>query len=152
MNLLAKTIIPEQFWVVVGDSGKVGNIDKNESGYTLKINGNQHYYNSCDDIQRDFSITMDSGQLHINRELYTDLPTDGEIYNPVIDVKKKLYLYTKTADSKCYYASGWFLMFDDSHHEIVFCPKYIFLQRKLYLGPFYSQQEAHLELESLLNN
>lgn len=152
MNLLAKTIIPEQFWVVVNEFGKVGNIDKIENGYSVKINGNQHLYSSRDDIQREFSIVMDSGQVNLQKDVCTDLPSDGEVYNPVIDIKKKLHLFTKTHDSKCYYASGWFVLEDGDSQEIVLCPKYIFLQRKKYLGPFYTKEQAQQAINDAINN
>lgn len=152
MTLIAKTIVPDQFWVVVGDTGKVGNIDRHDHGYTVKINGSEHYYSSKSDLLHDFSIIMDSGQLNLHRDLYTDLPTDGEVHNKVIDIKRRLYIYTKTTDSRCYYASGWFAMKADAGWDIEFCPKYIFLQRREYLGPFHTRAETERAIQFELNN
>jgi hypothetical protein len=65
----------------------------------------------------------------------------------LIDVVKKLHVFTKTPDSKCYYAAGWFAIDQGSGvWETELCPKYIFLKRYEYIGPFKTQREAQDEI------
>ena len=66
----------------------------------------------------------------------------------MLDIKRKLHLYTKTQKSKCYYAAGWFSMRQSENFEPIFCPKYIFIQRYAYSGPYKTESEA----KALINN
>ena len=60
----------------------------------------------------------------------------------MLDIKRKLHLYTKTQKSKCYYAAGWFVINQNNESTLVFCPKYIFVQRYSYSGPYKTEGEA----------
>ena len=72
----------------------------------------------------------------------SEYPTTGKVSNSILDIKRKLHLFTKGTKSKCYYAAGWFVMNHSAEPEVVFCPKYIFIQRYGYSGPFKTENEA----------
>jgi hypothetical protein len=63
------------------------------------------------------------------------------------DVKRKLHLFTKSNKSKCYHVAGYFMIDQNGQKQVIFCPKYIFIQRYDYQGPFKTESEAN----SLLN-
>lgn len=143
-QLIAKPVVKGQYWVVVEGDKKVGNVLANNSGYQVKINGNNIQFKNTEDIQKKTKIRFQPLKSDKSRPTvpYPEYPTTSRIYNSMFDVKRKLHLYTKTKKSKCYYAAGWFLISQNKDYEAIFCPKYIFLQRYDYRGPFKTENEA----------
>lgn len=149
MNLVAKPIVKGEYWVVTDGERKVGNVIANGSGYQVKINGNVEHFENTTAIKRKRNIefvNIISG-ANKNPPTFDDYPTPKKIYNNVYDVKRKMHLFTKTLKSKCYYAAGYFAMKQNDEKSIVFCPKYIFIQRYQYIGPFKTKTEA----ENMIN-
>jgi hypothetical protein len=149
-NLIAKPIIKDQYWVVTDGDNKVGNVIAEGSGFNLKINGVSKHFENSTELKKKTRIQFQT--LKTNRskaELpFAKFPTEGKVYNSMLDIKRKLHLFTKTAKSKCYYAAGWFAVNQNGEFEKVLCPKYIFVQRYPYYGPFKTETEA----ESVINN
>lgn len=142
-NLIAKPIIKNQYWVVTNGSEKVGNVLANSSGYELKINGISSTFADTNSIQKNVSIEFEkpkNSRPHI--PTFANWPTIGKTYNNVLDIKRKLHIYTKTPKSKCYYVAGYFAMHNGIQWETVLNPKYIFIQRYPYYGPFHTDEEA----------
>jgi hypothetical protein len=143
MNLKAKPIVKNQYWVVTDGEKKVGNVVAEGNGYELKINGNSQYFTTTKAIEKNASIEFETLKKPVNSEnLFSEYPTPAKIYNSLLDVKRKLHLFTKTAKSKCYHAAGWFSVQQNGEYEVIFCPKYIFVQRYAYHGPFKTENEA----------
>lgn len=151
MNLIAKPIIKDQYWVVTDGEKKVGNVVASGTGIELKINGvNSHFDNELD-LRKKHKIdfqTIKTNKTKPNLPI-SNFPTTSKVYNSILDIKRKLHLYTKTSKSKCYYAAGYYVMNQNGANEVVFCPKYIFIQRYKYLGPFKTEQEAQNLINSL---
>lgn len=151
MNLIAKPIIKDQYWVVTDGEKKVGNVVASGTGIELKINGvNSHFDNELD-LRKKHKIdfqTIKTNKTKPNLPI-SNFPTTSKVYNSMLDIKRKLHLYTKTSKSKCYYAAGYYVMNQNGVNEVVFCPKYIFIQRYKYLGPFKTEQEAQNLINSL---
>ena len=151
MNLIAKPIIKNQYWVVTDGDKKVGNVTAEGTGFDVKIGNNIEHYNSTKAIQKTKHIEFSK----IEKSKITDppfavFPTDRTtIYNSVLDVRKKLHLYTTTPKSKCYYAAGWFAIQQGTEFVSIFCPKYIFIQRYDYIGPFKTEKEANSSINSV---
>lgn len=151
-NLIAKPVVKDQFWIVTDGSEKVGNVVANGSGFELKLNGSKSQHKNTNAIKK-------YGKIEFASEKYTgkskqdlpfsDYPTTKKIHNSVLDIKRKLHLFTKTPKSKCYYAAGWYVLKQGSTHEIAFCPKYIFIQRYEYSGPYKTEDEAKTVINSL---
>lgn len=150
MNLVAKPIVKGEYWVVTDGDKKVGNVVANGTGFDVKLNGSQAHFKSANDIKKKTKIEFQT--LKTNKEKvnlpFANYPTTSKVYNSIFDVKRKLHLYTKTLKSKCYYAAGYYVMNQNGQNEVVFCPKYIFVQRYNYLGPFKTETEAN----SMINN
>lgn len=142
--LIAKTIIENQYWVVVDGNKKVGNVQASTTGFTVSLHGNSLQFNNTNEIKNKTKIEFEkirTNKAKVNVP-YLDFPTTKNVHNSMFDVKKKLHLFTKTKKSKCYHAAGWFVLSDKDQSEIVFCPKYIFIERYNYKGPFKTEDEA----------
>jgi len=149
-EFVAKPIVKNQYWVITDGEKKVGNVIANGSGFDVKMNGSQTHYKNTTEIKRTTNIefqTVKSNKTKIQIP-FADYPTTGKIFNSILDIKRKLHIYTKTQKSKCFYAAGWFILNHTGEDEIVFCPKYIFVQRYPYTGPFKSRVDAEQQINS----
>ena len=149
-ELVAKPIIKDQYWVVTDGERKVGNVQANSAGYEVILNGSTHQFNNTDDIKKQTKIKF----VHLksdNRKIeypYPDYPTPKTTHNDVFDVKRKLHLFTKSPKSKCLHTAGWFTLTMTDTPEVIFCPKYIFIQRYPYQGPFKTEDEARAAINT----
>jgi hypothetical protein len=144
-ELVAKPIIKDQYWVVTDGEKKVGNVQANSAGYEVMLNGSTLQFNNTKDIQKKTRISfqpMKSNKTTVEMP-YPEYPTPNKTYNNYFDVKRKLHIFTKSLKSKCYHVAGWFLINQNGHYQSVFCPKYIFIQRYPYRGPFRSEDDAN---------
>jgi beta-lactam-binding protein with PASTA domain len=129
-NLIAKTIVKDQYWIVTDGDKKVGNVLANST-----------YYANTTAIKRKTKIEFQQANKQKPVPPISSFPTPTKTYNNVLDLKRKLHIFTKTAKSKCYYAAGWYVL-NQGEPEVTFCPKYIFVQRYEYQGPFKTELEA----------
>lgn len=148
MNLKAKTIIKNQYWVVTDNGKKVGNVIHEGSEYKVKIDNKTETYSSTKAIEKTKQIEFEKVTNKVTNQspTFAVYPTSGHrIYNSYYDVKRKLHIYTKTPKSKCYYVAGWFAVKQNGVFLNIFCPKYIFIQRYEYRGPFKSESDIILD-------
>lgn len=143
-TLIAKPIIQNQFWIVTDGNKKVGNIEANSAGYSVQVNGNLFQFTNTEDISKSTHIRFQTIKIENTKptQPYPEYPTTKTTHNSVFDIQRGLHLFTKSKKSKCFYAAGWFVINHSDIREIVFCPKYIFLQRYNYKGPFINEDEA----------
>jgi hypothetical protein len=142
-TLIAKPVVKNQFWIVTDGEKKVGNVIAEGSGFDVKLNGSVAHFKNTSAIKKQTSIEFES----INKKTkpdttFTEYPTTSKVYNSVFDIKRKIHLYTKTPKSKCYYAAGYYILYQGSEPVVTYCPKYIFVQRYKYEGPFKTENEA----------
>jgi len=149
-ELIAKPIIKDQYWVVTDGEKKVGNVLANNAGYELILNGSTLQFNNTKDIQKKTKISfqpMKSNKTKVEMP-YPEYPTTNKTYNNIFDIKRKLHIFTKTNKSKCYHVAGWFVINQNGQNQTFFCPKYIFIQRYEYVGPFKTESEANNYINS----
>jgi hypothetical protein len=142
-TLIAKPVVKNQFWIVTDGEKKVGNVIAEGSGFDVKLNGSVAHFKNTSAIKKQTRIEFEN----INKKTkpdttFTEYPTTSKVYNSVFDIKRKIHLYTKTPKSKCYYAAGYYVLYQGSEPVVIFCPKYIFVQRYKYEGPFKTENEA----------
>ena len=150
-ELIAKPIIKDQYWVVTDGERKVGNVMANSAGYEVILNGSTLQFNNTKDIKKTVNINfqpMKSNKTRVEMP-YPEYPTTSKTYNNIFDVKRKLHIFTKTRKSKCFHVAGWFVINQNGQNQVIFCPKYIFVQRYTYTGPFKTESEAVDELNNL---
>jgi hypothetical protein len=145
-NLVAKPIIKNQLWVITDGVTKVGNIEANSShtGYNVKIGDQTNFFSSTKKIERSIELTFEKPQrTKRSTDLtYAQWPTESKTYNNFYDVSRKIHVYTKTPASKCYYVAGYFNIKVTNSWQTQFCPKYIFIQRYPYQGPYHTELDA----------
>jgi hypothetical protein len=148
-ELVAKPIVKNQFWIVTDGHKKVGNIEANNAGYGVQINGTFLQFNNADDLKKTTKIKFESIANTISKPThpYPEYPTTKRVYNSILDIQRGLHLFTKTTKSKCLHAAGYFVIDQNGVKSIQLCPKYIFVQRYPYQGPFKTKSEA----ESVIN-
>lgn len=149
-DLIAKPIVKNQYWVITDGDKKVGNVVADQNGFDVKINGTNLHFASTEDIKQKTKIIFESVKNSKAKQNYPypEYPTTSKIYNSVMDIKRKLHLFTKSPKSKCFHVAGWFVINQNGIEQVSFCPKYIFIQRYSYQGPFKSEIDAN----QVLNN
>lgn len=151
MNLKAKPIVKGEYWVVTDGEKKVGNVIAEGSGFDVKIGNNIEHYNTTKAIEKKAQIEFEKlTKTSPTNPVFAVYPTTGNrVFNSVLDVKRKLHIFTKTAKSKCYHAAGWFAIKQGEEFTKVFCPKYIFIQRYDYIGPFKTESEVNSRINNV---
>lgn len=148
-GLIAKPIVNDQFWIVTDGEKKVGNIEANNAGYGVQVNGNFLQFNNTEEIKTKAHIQFETIKPKTKAAIpYPEYPTPARTYNSMFDVKRGLHLFTKTAKSKCYHAAGWFVIEQNGVKEVIFSPKYIFIQRYEYKGPYKSEIDAYNQINT----
>lgn len=142
--LIAKPVVKNQFWIVTDGKEKVGNVIADGSGFEVKLNGNKTHFKNTNTIQKQTNIQFQTIKIDKNKKEipFNEYPTTKKIYNSIVDIKRKIHLFTKTQKSKCFHAAGWYVLYQGDEPTVTFCPKYIFIQRYEYLGPFKTEDEA----------
>lgn len=148
--LTAKQIVKDQFWIVTDSDKKVGNVVANGNGFSVKINNKSQYFSSTDEIKQSTRIRFQAIKTDKTKisAPYPNFPTPNKIYNSIFDVRRGLHVFTKTKNSKCLYAAGWFVVNHNGTTEVMFCPKYIFIQRYDFTGPYKTESDAITQLNS----
>ena len=150
-QLIAKPIVKDQFWVVTDGDRKVGNVLANNNGYELILNGSHTQFENQQALKEKLKIRFEplkSNKTKVTMP-YPQYPTEGKIHNSIFDVKRKLHLFTKTKKSKCYHAAGWYVINLNGVTQTQLCPKYIFIQRYPYIGPFKTEEEAKVHINTV---
>lgn len=145
MTLIAKPIVKNQLWVITDGSTKVGNIEANSNsvGYSVRIGDNVNFFSTTKHIEQDIHLIFENQPRKSNKTVsFAKWPTQEKTYNDFYDVVRKIHVFTKTKNSKCYYAAGYFRIKTGSDWSVIYMPKYIFIQRYDYIGPFLTQLEA----------
>jgi hypothetical protein len=139
----AKPVIPNRYWILKQDNRKVGQIEADDSGVTVKIQNRVAGYKTIRMASREANIEftkLSSAKPAANQ--VHGFEVTGRVYNPVWDVKHRLPLFTRDTKSKSWYAAGWYMVKQHRAWKAVQNPKLITLQRYQYQGPFHTQQQA----------
>jgi len=143
--IVAKAVIPNQYWILQQDDRKIGNIEAAADGFTVVINGSQQKFKTLRTIRN--KVKIDFQNIPRSRQpgthnLVLGYPTSEQPYNGVFDVPHQVPLWTREPRSKSWYAAGWYLMRQGRGWTTEFCPKMIMLNRNEFVGPFHSEQEG----------
>lgn len=152
MNLKAKPIIKNEYWVITDGDKKVGNVIHDGSDYKLILNDTKKIYTSTKQIEKVTKIQFEkvTKTEGPSTPAFAVYPTDSNrVYNNYYDVKRKLHIFTKTPKSKCYHVAGWFAIKQTDQYIPILCPKYIFVQRYDYMGPFQTEEEVNSSINSI---
>lgn len=153
-DVQAKPIIDNKFWIVEKDGTKFATLRKNEDNrFVLSNEDGIKIYNNkkslTDQFGKDFfvaRIVKEADGSEVN-EVHGYV-TATSPHNPMFDIKRKLPMFTKSADSKSQYCAGYYVIGFEKGWVRSFCPKLITLQRYQYKGPF----KTELEMKQVLSN
>lgn len=144
--LLAKTVIPNQYWILRDDNGKVGNIQATDEGVQIRINNQIETFKNLSTLRRRVKIDFEGQKRTLPKSTdqyqVNGYPTTSRAYNAIFDVKHQVPLWTKESRSKSWYAAGWYAVRQGRRWQVINCPKLIALERYAYQGPFHTSQEA----------
>jgi len=143
--IIAKPVIPDQYWILRDQDHKVGNIEIDSGEYVVSINGQRSRFKNLallsNSIRIDFedvpAITADSDDCQVH-----GYPTMSKAHNAMFDVKHQLPLWTQEPRSRSWLAAGWYRVRQHRDWHIMQCPKLIILERYTYQGPYHSAEEA----------
>lgn len=144
--IVAKTIVPDRYWILREDDRKIGNIEADSTGFRVLINGKIETFDSINKIKRKVRVEFDkvsrSKPVVSTENSVYGYPTTSRPYNAIYDVRHQVPLWTREARSKSWYAAGWYLVKQGRSWIVEQCPKLIMLERYEYLGPFHSETQA----------
>ena len=137
----ATPVISNEFWILKDRDKKVGELSADPDGsYSLKINGHVETINSdLDELKNTGELEFDEldhqvVSIHSKNSVY-GFPADSNVFNPVYDIKRRIAFFTKSPESRSWYAAGYFKVKQHKQWETMFCPKMILLDRYDYFGP-----------------
>jgi len=147
MNLQIKTATPGRSWLVFDKDTKIAAVHKTDDGYLVAQQGSVIRAPSPNAVRKQLGIkhwepedNVEESQSTVNLDGYQ---TDCAVYfEPVIEVKRHLPLFTKVPNSKCFFAAGWYRILIGNKVQVEFCPKLLTLNRNKFWGPFHTQSEA----------
>jgi hypothetical protein len=143
--IVAKAVIPNQYWILKQDDRKIGNIESAPGGFQVRINDRIEVFKNINTIKRRINIDFEPAVRKVAREATDSVygyPTTHTPHNAVYDVRHQVPLYTREPRSKSWYAAGWFRIRQGRSWSVTECPKLITLERYQYQGPFRSREEA----------
>lgn len=152
MNLLAKNILPEKFWIIEDvEKTKLGTIQVDNTRVRVIIDGAKYEYPSFDDALQTHKISTSNEPLETevkiaNKFSVNNYPCKDQPFNEIYDAKLGLPMYTKTEKSKCFYAAGYYIIRFDFAWAQAYCPKVITLKRNEFRGPYKTQLEMKEQL------
>ena len=152
IELHAKAIIDDKFWIVEKDGVKFATLRKNDENKFVMSNENgvQIYQNESalkKTFGKDFfTVRIIQEAEHAEPNEVHGYPTSVKPHNSMYDIVKKLPLFTKSSDSKSLYCAGYYTIKFEKGWVKSFCPKLITLQRYEYRGPI----KTELEMKQVL--
>jgi hypothetical protein len=147
MSIIAKPVIKDQFYILTQDDKKIGNIEATGDGFAVRINDKVMPFKTIAMIRKQVDIEFSAVGNNTNREPASyqvqGYPTESRVYNPIWNVQHRLPLYTKSCQSRSWFAAGWYQVKQRRTWRIVQSPKLITLERYPYQGPFYTKEQAN---------
>jgi len=139
-KIRAKSVVKNKFWILKQNDIKVGQVKvRSDDEIEVKIHGVvAERFTSVRAMKESglFEFTELPKPVATISEDAHGYPTNTLAYNAVWNVKYKLPLYTQTAESKSWFAAGYYKVNIFGTWIVQYCPKLITLQRNTYEGPF----------------
>lgn len=144
MNLLAKPIVKNKYWIVEHGGNKVATIQAiDEGGFSYVHDNQREQFASIKMISKKYNIVFTKVEKvkSTSNDVY-GYPCQGKSHNEVYDVARRLPIYTKAAKSRSFFCAGYYLIKYGNNWIREYCPKLITLNRYEYQGPFKTESEV----------
>jgi hypothetical protein len=155
MNTISKVLVPNQEWIIEDHGTKIGSIAKSKKGYSFLQRGKQFTFKSLKEISEELGITLTDAVPSTGTSNAEDIhsiynyPCSSKPFEPVYNVQRKLPLFAKSAKSKSQYCAGYYVIKFRKSWVKSYCPKLITLERYPYHGPFKTENEMKLVLNTV---
>jgi hypothetical protein len=148
--IVAKAVIPDQYWILREDDRKVGNIEADPQGFRVRIGDEVRTFRTINTMRRHVQVEFEqqpgNKKSRATGNSVYGYPTTARPYNAVYDVQHQVPLWTREPRSRSWLSAGWYLVRQGRNWSVVQCPKLIMLERYEYQGPFSSESEARARL------
>ena len=150
-DIHARPVIDGKFWIVEDSGNKVGVLKITEQQkFILSSKDSVQVYENKKSLFKEFGkdfffTTPKKEEPKQAKEIY-GFPTSSVPYNPLLDIKRKLPLFTKSNKSKSVYCAGYYIIKFGKGWVKSFCPKLITIERYQYEGPFKTELEMKQRL------
>lgn len=136
--IVAKPVVDGKFWILKDGEAKVGELQKSSTGFRFSAPTARDEFKTISMAEERLGMRVEKAPLPPPPETHSvsGYPTNCQVFNPVYDVKLRVPLFTKSRESKCWHAAGWYQIKQFAEYEWVQCPKMIILQRYPFVGPF----------------
>ena len=150
MDIVAKPIVKDKFWIVERDGEKCATIQAIDEagGFAYVYDDQREIFPTIKLLSKKYNISFEKAERRksVPENNIWNFPTSGKPYNALFDVQKYLPIYTKTHDSKSYFCAGYYAVNIDGTWSKYFCPKLIILNRNEYCGPFSTVEAVQKEI------
>jgi hypothetical protein len=150
MNLLAKNILPEKFWIIEDESNtKLGTIQVGPQRVKVVLDGGNYIYADFDSALSSHDILTSTDPINetkVSTHNVNEYPAKDQPFNEMYDAMHGLPMYTKTEKSKCFYAAGYYIIHFNFAWAPAYCPKVITLNRNEFRGPYKTEIEMKEQL------
>lgn len=143
--IIAKPVINDRFWIIKDGDVKIGEMQRAATGVKVVVGRTESVFRTVSLAEERLNLQVDKTPLkktQATQDYFAGLPVDGEVHNPIYDLRLRVPLYTKDAKSKSQFAAGWYRIKQSSTYEWVLCPKLIMLQRYPWQGPFEGKDDS----------
>lgn len=153
MNLLAKPVIKNKYWIVEESGNKIATIQAVEGGnVALVLDNKRELFPSIKLLSKQYNIEFVKADKvkkikPASHDVY-GYYTPHMPYNEVFDVRRKLPIYTSSAKSKSFYCAGYYIIKFNNVWAKATCPKLITINRYEYQGPFRTVDEMNAALKA----
>jgi hypothetical protein len=146
----AKTIIKNKFWIVEQQGQKIGTLALDDEKYMFKSPAGVKIFNNRTQLEKVIGKTVfekatTETTIKPTKEIY-GYTTSCYPYNPMLDIQRKLPLFTKSPKSKSLYCAGYYIIKFDKGWVRSFCPKLSTIENYTSKGPFVTELEMKGEL------
>jgi hypothetical protein len=147
-----KTILKDKFWILEDEGVRVGTLSISEDKFMFSGPNGTKYFDSERALKKTFGkgvmineVPAQEDNVITDKEVY-GYSTSTVPYNPLLDVQRKLPLFTKSKKSKSLYCAGYYIIHFDKGWVKSFCPKLITVERYETKGPFKTDIEMRTAL------
>jgi hypothetical protein len=156
MNAVAKVLVPNKVWILEDEGVKLGTLNKEKKGYSFFRKGRKVNLTTISELNEQFGLALFEEGFKKNKppvapvsNVVHDFPCGSRPFNPVYNIKKRLPIYAKSSKSKSLYCAGYYVIQFRKGWVKSFCPKLITLERYPFKGPFKTEIEMRLVLNTM---
>ena len=154
-NTIAKPLIEDRFWILSKNGKSIGILNKlGQNNYVVTWDGRKKSFNSRKNLLEQYPMrfikfgTDEKSTTKVEKEVHNYPINSKNGYNTIFDLSRKLPMFTKRKDSKCWFCAGYYIInFNKIGWTTAYCPKLITLDRYEFKGPYRTSIDAKESLK-----